>query len=200
MIRRSAGILAYRWRQNALEVLLGHPGGPFWSRRDEGTWSILKGEYEGSENPEAAARREFTEETGWVMTAPLEPLGEIKQRGGKIVTAYAAQADFDPATLNSNTFQMEWPPGSGRMRPFPEIDRAQWFTLADAEAKILPGQAGFLDRLAAGLPRIRMNPQLPGSTAIASTPPPESPAVQLAIRCAGGGDLQVPRRTRNIEE
>ena len=200
MTRRSAGILAYRWRQNALEVLLGHPGGPFWSRRDEGTWSILKGEYEGGENPEAAALREFTEETGWVTIAPLEPLGEIKQRGGKIVTAYAAQADFDPATLVSNTFQMEWPPGSGRMRPFPEIDRVQWFTLADAEAKILPGQAGFLDRLAAGLPRIHMNPQLPGSTAVASTPPSESPTVQLAIRHTGDSDLQIPRRTGNIEE
>jgi predicted NUDIX family NTP pyrophosphohydrolase len=195
MIRRSAGILAYRWRQNALEALLGHPGGPFWSRRDEGTWSILKGEYEGGENPEAAARREFTEETGWVMTAPLEPLGEIKQRGGKIVTAYAAQVDFDPATLVSNTFQMEWPPGSGRMRPFPEIDRVQWFTLADAEAKILPGQAGFLDRLAAGLPRIRLDPQLLGPTAVASTPTPVSPAEQVAIR-----HTQVPRRTTNIEE
>jgi predicted NUDIX family NTP pyrophosphohydrolase len=200
MIRRSAGILAYRWRQNALEVLLGHPGGPFWSRRDEGTWSILKGEYEGDEDLEAAARREFTEETGWVMTAPLEPLGEIRQRGGKIVTAYAARADFDPATLVSNTFQMEWPPGSGRMRPFPEIDRVQWFTLADAEAKIVPGQVGFLDRLAAGLPRISMSPQPLGSTAVASMQPPESPAAQLAMRHTGGSDLQVPRRTGNIED
>jgi predicted NUDIX family NTP pyrophosphohydrolase len=195
MIRRSAGILAYRWRQNALEVLLGHPGGPFWSRRDEGTWSILKGEYEGGENPEAAALREFTEETGWVTIAPLEPLGEIKQRGGKVVTAYAVQADFDPATLVSNTFQMEWPPGSGRMRPFPEIDRVQWFTLADAEAKILPGQAGFLDRLAAGLPRIRLDRQPLGPTAVASMPTPVSPAEQVAIR-----HTQVPRRTTNIEE
>lgn len=195
MIRRSAGILAYRWRQNALEVLLGHPGGPFWSRRDEGTWSILKGEYEGGENPEAAALREFTEETGWVMTAPLEPLGEIKQRGGKAVTAYAAQADFDPATLVSNTFRMEWPPGSGRMRPFPEIDRVQWFTLADAEAKIVPGQAGFLDRLAAGLPRIGMNPQPLGPTVVASMRTPEPPAEQMVIQ-----HTQFSRRTTNIEE
>jgi predicted NUDIX family NTP pyrophosphohydrolase len=160
----------------------------------------LKGEYEGGEEPETAARREFTEETGWVMTAPLEPLGEIKQRGGKVVTAYAVQADFDPATLNSNTFKMEWPPGSSRMRSFPEIDRVQWFTLADAEAKIVFGQAGFLDRLAAGLPRISMSPQPLGSTAVASMQPPESRAAQLAIRHTGGNDLQVPRRTRNIEE
>jgi hypothetical protein len=125
---------------------------------------------------------------------PLQD-GEIKQRGGKVVTAYAVQADFDPATLVSNTFQMEWPPGSGRMRPFPEIDRVQWFTLADAEAKILPGQAGFLDRLAAGLPRIRLDPQPLGPTAVASMPTPVSPAEQVAIR-----HTQVPRRTTNIEE
>ncbi|MBN9067411.1 MAG: NUDIX domain-containing protein [Rhizobiales bacterium] len=200
MTRRSAGILAYRWRQNSLEVLLGHPGGPFWSRRDEGTWSILKGEYEGGEEPETAARREFTEETGWVMTAPLEPLGEIKQRGGKVVTAYAVQADFDPATLNSNTFKMEWPPGSSRMRSFPEIDRVQWFTLADAEAKILPGQAGFLDRLAAGLPRIHTGPSPLGSTVAASMETPRSSSEQFTIRPTDSRGERVPRRTGNVEE
>lgn len=138
-----------------MEVLLGHPGGPFWSRRDQGAWSILKGEYEESENPEAAARREFTEESGWTLSAPLEPLGEIRQRSGKIVTAYAAEADFDPATLRSNVFEMEWPPGSKRTQSFPEIDRACWFVLAEAGTKIVPGQAGFLDRLVAGPARVR---------------------------------------------
>lgn len=138
-----------------MEVLLGHPGGPFWSQRDQGAWSILKGEYEESENPEAAARREFTEESGWTLSVPLEPLGEIRQRSGKIVTAYAAEADFDPATLRSNVFEMEWPPGSKRTRSFPEIDRACWFVLAEAGTKIVPGQAGFLDRLVAGPARVR---------------------------------------------
>jgi predicted NUDIX family NTP pyrophosphohydrolase len=147
MARRSAGILAYRWEGLRLEVLLGHPGGPFWSRRDQGAWSILKGEYEESEDPETAARREFTEESGWILATPLEPLGAIRQRGGKIVTAYAAQADFDPATLRSNVFEMEWPPGSKRT----QFDRAGWFTLTEAGMKIVPGQAGFLDRLLAGL-------------------------------------------------
>jgi predicted NUDIX family NTP pyrophosphohydrolase len=124
MVRRSAGILAYRWKGPRLEVLLGHPGGPFWSRRDQGAWSILKGEYEESENPESAARREFTEESGWTLSVPLESLGEIRQPSGKIVTAYAAEADFDPATLRSNVFEMEWPPGSKRAQLFLEIDRA----------------------------------------------------------------------------
>lgn len=155
MARRSAGILVYRWKGQGLEVLLGHPGGPFWSRRDQGAWSILKGEYEEGENPEAAARREFAEESGWTLAAPLEPLGEITQRGGKIITAYAAEADFDPATLSSNVFEMEWPPGTQRTQSFPEIDRAGWFALAEAGVKIVPGQAGFLDRLVAGPARVR---------------------------------------------
>ncbi|KQZ21731.1 NUDIX hydrolase [Mesorhizobium sp. Root552] len=150
MVRRSAGILAYRWKGPRLEVLLGHPGGPFWSRRDQGAWSILKGEYEESENPESAARREFTEESGWTLSVPLESLGEIRQPSGKIVTAYAAEADFDPATLRSNVFEMEWPPGSKRAQSFLEIDRAAWFELAEAGMKIIPGQVGFLDRLVAG--------------------------------------------------
>ncbi len=150
MARRSAGILVYRSQGPRLEVLLGHPGGPFWSRRDQRAWSILKGEYAEGEDPEAAARREFAEETGWSLTGPLEPLGEIRQRGEKIVTAYAACADFDTATLSSNTFELEWPPGSNRTQSFPEIDRAEWFTLEEAGLKIVPGQAGFLDRLAAG--------------------------------------------------
>lgn len=151
MVKRSAGILACRWQGSRLEVLLGHPGGPFWSRRDQGAWSILKGEHEEGEAPESAARREFTEETGWAVAVPLEPLGEIKQSGGKIITAYAAQVDFDIATLASNTFEIERPPGSGKEQSFPEIDRTEWFTLAEASAKIVPGQAGFIERLAAGL-------------------------------------------------
>lgn len=155
MARRSAGILVYRWKGRGLEVLIGHPGGPYWSRRDEGAWSILKGEYEEGEDPEAAARREFAEETGWTLAARLEPLGEIRQPGGKIIAAYAAEADFDTATLSSNAFDLEWPPGSKKTRSFPEIDRVDWFTLAEAGVKIVPGQAGFLDRLAAGLARVR---------------------------------------------
>lgn len=155
MARRSAGILPYRRRQSFLEVLLGHPGGPFWRRRDKGAWSILKGEYEGGEDPVAAARREFAEETGWTVKAPLESLGEIRQSGGKIITAYATQADFDTATLNSNAFVLEWPPGTSRMQSFPEIDRAQWFPLEDAMQAIVPGQAEFLDRLAAGIAPVR---------------------------------------------
>ena len=147
MVRRSAGILVYRWKGPRLEVLLGHPGGPFWSRLDQGAWSILKGEHEESENPEAAARREFTEESGWTLSVPLEPLGEIRQRSGKIITAYAAEADFDPATLRSNIFEMEWPPNSGQMQSFPEVDRAGWFPLQQAREKIVEGQIPFLDRL-----------------------------------------------------
>ncbi len=132
-------------------MLLGHPGGPFWRSRDLGAWSILKGEYDPDESPEAAALREFTEETGWSLDVALEPLGEVRQRSGKIVTAYAARADFDVATLVSNTFEMEWPPHGGTLQRFPEIDRAQWFNLTDACARIVPGQGAFLDRLAAGL-------------------------------------------------
>ena len=194
MTRRSAGILAYRWRRDSLEVLLGHPGGPFWSRRDDGSWSILKGEYDEGEDPEAAARREFTEETGWAVTVPIEPLGGIRQRGGKIVTAYAAEADFDPATLVSNAFKLEWPPGSGRIRPFPEIDRVQWFTVAEAESKIVPGQAGFIDRLAVGLSRVRTDPQPPGSTVLASARTSDSLFEQTTMRPHGTRGSQAPRR------
>ena len=154
MAKRSAGILAYRWKDRRLEVLLGHPGGPYWNHRDQGAWSILKGEYDEGESPEAAARREFMEESGWILAAPLEPLGEIRQRSGKTIIAYAVQADIDPATLNSNMFEMEWPPGSKRTQFFPEIDRAAWFALAEASAKIVSGQTGFLDRLTSGLARL----------------------------------------------
>jgi len=147
-MRRSAGILPFRRHSGELEVLLAHPGGPFWRKRDEGAWSIVKGEYLEDEAPEAAARREFMEETGWSIEGELAPLGEIRQAGGKHVIAFALEADFDPLTLKSNTFEMIWPPRSGRRQSFPEIDRAAWFSLGEARARIIVGQQPFLQRLA----------------------------------------------------
>lgn len=144
---KSAGILVFRRRAGETEVLLVHPGGPFWARRDVGAWSIPKGEYSADEDPEAAARREFTEETGWTIEAGLKPLGDVRQKAGKTVTAFAAEGDFDPATLKSNGFEMEWPPKSGKRTVFPEIDRAGWFTLAAAREKMIEGQRPLLDRL-----------------------------------------------------
>ena len=149
MAAKSAGILVYRKRAGEIEVLLVHPGGPFWARRDSGAWSIPKGEYADSEDPEAAARREFTEETGWAVEGDLTPLGEIRQKAGKVVTAFAVEGDFDPATLESNSFEMEWPPRSGRKASFPEVDRAGWFAFAEAREKIIEGQRLLLDRLEA---------------------------------------------------
>ena len=149
MARLSAGILFHRRQGSAPEVLLVHPGGPFWARRDEGAWSIPKGEFvEAEEDAESAARREFTEETGWRYDGPLLPLGRVKQAGGKTVVAFAAAADFDTAALASNSFEMEWPPRSGRMQTFPEIDRAGWFSLDQARRLILAGQRPLLDALA----------------------------------------------------
>jgi predicted NUDIX family NTP pyrophosphohydrolase len=149
MARLSAGILFYRRRGDGAEVLLVHPGGPFWARRDAGAWSIPKGEFvEGDEDAELAARREFTEETGWRFDGPLQPLGRIRQAGGKTVVAFAAEADFDTATLASNHFEIEWPPRSGRMQTFPEVDRAAWFSLDEAWIKILAGQRPLLDAVA----------------------------------------------------
>jgi predicted NUDIX family NTP pyrophosphohydrolase len=139
----------YRHKAGVLEVLLVHPGGPFWQHKDDGAWSIPKGEFGPDEDPLAAARREFTEETGFpppVAGDPL-PLAPLKQPSGKVIHAWAARGDCDPALLRSNTFQMEWPPKSGTMREFPEIDRAAWFDLAVARRKIVPGQRGFLDQL-----------------------------------------------------
>ncbi len=149
MAAKSAGIIAYRKRGGVIEVLLVHPGGPFWSKRDSGAWSIPKGEYSDAEDAEAAARREFEEETGWTITSELQPLGEIRQKAGKTVTAFAGQADFDTASLNSNRFEMEWPPKSGRTAAFPEVDRAGWFALDEAREKIIEGQRPLLDRLEA---------------------------------------------------
>jgi predicted NUDIX family NTP pyrophosphohydrolase len=148
MTKLSAGILLYRGSPPALEVLLVHPGGPFWTNKDAGAWSIPKGEYAAGEDPLAAARREFAEELG--SPAPegeCVDLGELKQPSRKIISAFAAPGDFDPASLQSNRFELEWPPKSGRRQSFPEVDRAQWFTLAEARGKIQSGQAPFIDRL-----------------------------------------------------
>ncbi|MFL5834383.1 MAG: NUDIX domain-containing protein [Solirubrobacterales bacterium] len=147
---RSAGILLFRRTGRKTEFLLVHPGGPFWARKDAGAWSIPKGQIEEGEEPRACAIRELEEELG---AAPaLDPeelieLGSIRQRAGKVVEAWAAEAEFDPAILASNTFSMEWPPRSGKQQEFPEVDRAEWFDLAAAREKIIPAQAELLDRL-----------------------------------------------------
>jgi predicted NUDIX family NTP pyrophosphohydrolase len=143
----SAGILLYRGTRQFLEVLLVHPGGPFWRNKDDGAWSIPKGEISAGENPEDVARREFAEEIGSAPVGPLRPLGEIRQRGRKRVHAFAMQGDVDIRTIESNTFEMEWPPKSGRLQTFPEVDRAEWFTLPVARTKILESQHPLLDRL-----------------------------------------------------
>ena len=146
MAKRSAGLLLYRRRPD-LEVFLVHPGGPFWKNKDEGAWSIPKGEYAEGEEPLAAALREFEEETGTKPDGAFVPLGEIRQAGGKIVTAWAVEGDLDEAAIRSNTFTVELPRGSGRMVEFPEVDRAAWYPLAEARRKILSGQIDLLDRL-----------------------------------------------------
>jgi predicted NUDIX family NTP pyrophosphohydrolase len=152
MPRRSAGILLYRRRQGALEVLLVHPGGPMWVNRDAGAWSIPKGEYSDDEDPQAVALREFQEETGQPPpTGDLVDLGEIRQKGGKVVTAWATPGDLDPEAITSNTFKLQWPPNSGRWRTVPEVDRAGWFDPPTAKAKLLAAQAELVDRLLAVL-------------------------------------------------
>jgi predicted NUDIX family NTP pyrophosphohydrolase len=147
MPKRSAGILMYRRSENGLEVLLVHPGGPFWAKKDLGAWSIPKGEYSDAEEALAVAVREFEEETGLRPQGDFQPLGELVQPGRKIVTAWAVEGDFDIATLKSNMFELEWPPKSGRKASFPEVDRAEWFSLDEARRRILPGQQEFLARL-----------------------------------------------------
>ena len=145
---RSAGILLYRRVGGEPQVLIVHPGGPFWARKDAGAWSIPKGEYGEDEDAQACALREFEEETGTALSpAALADLGSIRQKGGKVVRAWAAEAEFDPAALDSNRFELEWPPRSGARREFPEVDRAEWFTLGEAHRRINPAQAVFLERL-----------------------------------------------------
>jgi predicted NUDIX family NTP pyrophosphohydrolase len=153
MAKRSAGILLYRLSPRGLELLLVHPGGPFWARKDLGAWSIPKGEYVPGEDPLAAARRELEEETGMRVEGDFVPLGELVSPGRKIVTAFALEGDCDPAALRSNTFELEWPPRSGRRQSFPEVDRAQWFSPEEARRKILAGQSEFIGRLIARLGR-----------------------------------------------
>ena len=151
MAKLSAGLLLYRVRDGLIreiEVLIAHPGGPFWARKDDGAWSIPKGEYDASEDPWDAARREFAEELGLpVPDGTRIDLGAIKQSGGKIVTAYALGADLDVTDAQSNTFELEWPRGSGRIREFPEVDRVAWLPVEEARVKLLKGQQPFLDRL-----------------------------------------------------
>jgi predicted NUDIX family NTP pyrophosphohydrolase len=152
MAKRSAGILLYRRKVGGIEVLLVHPGGPFWAKKDAGAWSIPKGEYGDAEEPLACALREFHEETGTrIGPERLIDLGSVKQRGGKIVTAWAAEGDLDAAEVRSNTFSIEWPPRSGRRQDFPEVDRAEWFKPGEAREKLLPAQTPLLDRLLAAI-------------------------------------------------
>ena len=158
-VRQSAGILLFRRSDAGVEVLLGHMGGPFWERKDAGAWSVPKGEYEPDEQPLAAARREFTEEQG--LPAPNgEPLdlGSVRQSGGKVVIVWAVEGDLDPNEVVPGTFELEWPKGSGRVRRFPEVDRAAWWNLEQARQKLVAAQREFLDRLAARLgPRSASN-------------------------------------------
>jgi predicted NUDIX family NTP pyrophosphohydrolase len=149
MKKKSAGILMYRRSGPGLEVLLVHPGGPFWAKKDLGAWSIPKGEYEDSEDPLAAARREFREELGAEPDGAFLDLGRLIQPSRKEIIAWAVEGDFPVAALTSNTFEMEWPPKSGRKQRFPEVDRAGWFHPEDARRKILPGQVEFIERLLA---------------------------------------------------
>lgn len=155
MPKSSAGILMYKRERERVLVLLAHPGGPFWRRRDEGAWSIPKGEFGAGESAETAARREFEEELGAAAGGELRPLGRVRQPGGKWVEAFALEGDLDVAAVRSNPFEMEWPPRSGRRRTFPEVDRAAWFPLPEARRKILPGQRPLLDRLEEELGMVR---------------------------------------------
>jgi predicted NUDIX family NTP pyrophosphohydrolase len=152
MPRLSAGILLFRKGKPGTEVLLVHPGGPFWEKKDLGAWSLPKGEYDRSEDPLSAAVREFEEETSFRLPpGDLIPLGELRQPSGKIIAAWALKGDLDATLVKSNVFEMEWPRKSGAMREYPEVDRAEWFTLVGARQKLLKGQVGFLIRLAEAL-------------------------------------------------
>ena len=150
-VKKSAGILLYRYQNEKLELFLAHPGGPFWKNKDQGAWSIPKGEYDDAEDPFAAALREFNEETGMTPKGEFIPLTPVKLRSGKIITAWACRQDIPITTIIRNTFKMEWPPRSGKMQHFPEIDRVGWFRVDDAISKINPTQSGFLSELLAKL-------------------------------------------------
>jgi predicted NUDIX family NTP pyrophosphohydrolase len=145
-MKRSAGILLYRRKGNGFEFFLVHPGGPFWKNRDAGAWTVPKGAIEPGEDPLAAARREFTEETGFAVAGEFIALGTFKQPGGKHVLVWAVEGDCEPAKLASNEFEMEWPPHSGKRQRFPEVDRGQWFGVAEAQEKMLIGQQPMLER------------------------------------------------------
>ena len=147
MGKKSAGLLMYRRRQGILEFLLVHPGGPFWAKKDLGSWSIPKGEYTSDEDPVEVAKREFEEETSFKASGKFIPLTPLKQPSGKIITAWAFEGDCDASAIKSNTFAMEWPPRSGRQQEFPEVDRAAWFPLPIAKEKITKGQVDFLEEL-----------------------------------------------------
>ena len=148
MPKLSAGVLLYRIRGDVVEVLIVHPGGPFWARKDDGVWSIPKGEYTDGEDPWTAALREFSEELGLpAPTGPRIDFGQLKQPSGKAVTAFGVHGDLDVTNARSNTFELEWPKGSGKLREFPEVDRVGWFPVARARTKLLGGQRAFLDRL-----------------------------------------------------
>jgi predicted NUDIX family NTP pyrophosphohydrolase len=147
MEKISAGILLYRLRGGVLEVFLVHPGGPFFVKKDAGVWGIPKGLIDEGEDPLAAARREFEEETGFKAEGAVLPLAPVQQKGGKIVYAWAMEGDCDPEKIQSNTFMLEWPPRSGRQQEIPEVDRAGWFTVNEAKKRMNPAQAGFLDEL-----------------------------------------------------
>jgi predicted NUDIX family NTP pyrophosphohydrolase len=151
--RTSAGILLWRRREGAVEVLLAHNGGPYWAKKDHGHWTIPKGEVEPGEELAAVARREFAEETGHdVPDGPLIDLGQIRQKSGKVVLGWAVEGDLDPAAAVSNTYEMEWPPRSGRVQAFPEVDRVEWFDLPEARSRLKDAQLPFLDRLEEVLP------------------------------------------------
>jgi predicted NUDIX family NTP pyrophosphohydrolase len=147
MSKKSAGLLMYRRRHGSLEVFLVHPGGPFWQKKDVGSWSIPKGEYTADEDPLEVAKREFQEETGFKASGKFVPLTSRKQPSGKIITAWAFEGNCNPSTIRSNAFSMEWPPHSGKREEFPEVDRAGWFSIPDAKMKIIEGQSGFVDEL-----------------------------------------------------
>jgi predicted NUDIX family NTP pyrophosphohydrolase len=150
MAKLSAGFLVYRVQNDVLQVLLAHPGGPYWAKKDDGVWSLFKGELEEGEDPLTAAKREFQEETSQKLPdVPVLPLGDLKRKDGKTVMAWAVEADYDPATIKSNLFEMEWPPRSGKKQQFPENDLARWFDAAQSKQKLFMGQYVFVERLVA---------------------------------------------------